>query len=161
MGITLVVVFFGIFLLLGLNQQSGYPGTDRRLNVWFGPRPRHGERQIRFTLRDAGVTLAFLALSMTILRATRFPDEGAEFLGNESLLVGVLVIFLGCLSVLAIFKTLGCALTLVFLVLFRRKAVFDIHTRQFVKDVSLLSALPENSNDFANASALSPDGADP
>ena len=106
----------------------------RSWNIWFGPKPREGEGQARYTLRRSlAAAITLVVLVIPLLFASAPPNEGPNFSGNESVLGMTLFMVFAPLAAMAFIALMATLFSSLVSALFRREHVFDSASGEFVR----------------------------
>jgi len=134
----LSVLLIFIVLIVISNRHKGYPRASRSRNIWFGPKPAHGENQIQHYLKGALYALAcFVALALPMFFLSAPPDEGTSFRGNESVAEFAAWIIHFPLLAMAFVALATYLIKILFLSLFRPRHLFHQDLGQFIDQSKL------------------------
>ncbi len=128
-----VVSCFAAVILIRLWRRP-YPRASKSLNVWFGPLPKHGENQIRYSLRDALYALAWSAgLFLPVVLLVKWGVRVGFESETPVTLQVIFAILLG-LAYLMAFNLAACLIKAFFWSLFGHQRAFNETLGKFVTE---------------------------
>ena len=135
MGLWIVLsVVLLLVILARADKRNRSQLPTRSWNVWFGPKPRDGERRARYTMRRAGAAMvALLVLAVPLFLIAAPPDEGTSFVGDESTVGFAVFLIFGPLAAMAFISMFALLFSALMSAIFRDDQFFDPDTGEFVR----------------------------